>query len=244
MSDTYFSDRERGPRPRTGEQIQAPAWGGIVVLLESLISNGAFGVDFTAECPDVPMPIGTYEQAFDLALRAELPELARPWNPEDIPSTLSILDLIEFSHEHVASPIQKGFHDYYGHYHLSFNREEGQARFRNRINLIFARNGLAFELDKTGRVVRLGPPILRASLREASFRTGDPTLDSMLETARAKYLDPDPIVRRESLEKLWDSWERLKSMESGKKTSPCSCSSKRRRLRSGFGRRSIERRQN
>ena len=41
------------------------------------------------------------------------------------------------------------------------------------------------------------------------------TLDSMLESARIKFLNPNPQIRRESLEKLWDAWERLKTIEPG-----------------------------
>jgi hypothetical protein len=36
-----------------------------------------------------------------------------------------------------------------------------------------------------------------------------------LESARAKFLDPNPEVRRESLEKIWDAFERLKTLEPG-----------------------------
>ena len=35
----------------------------------------------------------------------------------------------------------------------------------------------------------------------------------MLEEARKKYLSPDPRLRREALERLWDAWERLKSLD-------------------------------
>ena len=48
------------------------------------------------------------------------------------------------------------------------------------------------------------------------FNTGDAELDRMLETARRKFLHPAESVRREALEKLWDAWERLKTIEPGK----------------------------
>ena len=35
----------------------------------------------------------------------------------------------------------------------------------------------------------------------------------MLETARSKYLDPSLQVRLEAIEKLWDAWERIKTLE-------------------------------
>ncbi|MNN78917.1 hypothetical protein D3C81_1955170 [compost metagenome] len=34
----------------------------------------------------------------------------------------------------------------------------------------------------------------------------------MLDECRAKFSDRNPLVRREALERLWDAWERLKSL--------------------------------
>lgn len=116
----------------------------------------------------------------------------------------------------MAKPTSYGFHSFYKHDHLSFNREEGQAEFRSRVNQLFARAGLAYELEEHGQVVRVAPPVLQESLRSTTFSTGDRDLDAMLETARVKFLDPDPRIRQESLEKLWDAWERLKTLEPGK----------------------------
>ncbi len=48
------------------------------------------------------------------------------------------------------------------------------------------------------------------------FRTGDATLDDLLEASRQKILNRSLDVRRESLEKLWDAWERLKTLEPGR----------------------------
>ena len=48
---------------------------------------------------------------------------------------------------------------------------------------------------------------------QAVFNTGDTTLDELLQAAREKFLNRDLAVRREALEKLWDAWERLKSLD-------------------------------
>jgi hypothetical protein len=53
---------------------------------------------------------------------------------------------------------------------------------------------------------------LRDSLRSAVFHTTDEDLDDLLEKARSKFLSHDFETRRESLEKLWDAWERLKTL--------------------------------
>ena len=74
---------------------------------------------------------------------------------------------------------------------------------------------MAFEL-KEGEVTRMAPTGLQEALARTVFHTGDRALDEMLEDARHKFLNRDLKVRRESLEKLWDAWERLKTLELGK----------------------------
>ncbi len=216
MNKAYFSDRELGPRPRIKEEIDQRAWGGIIAAIGSRIADGSFGYHYPAECPDGKGPFGCDGYQFYLALTAEINDISWPLNSAQVPPTLAILDLLEFCHRAVAKPVQGSYHPYYDHYHLAFKQEEGQTCFRDNINSILARNELAYELTADGVVVRLAPGALREALASAMFRTGDGELDSMLETARVKYLDPAPEVRRESLEKLWDAWERLKTVEPGK----------------------------
>lgn len=233
MTD-YFSDREQGPRPRTEEVISHIAWGGVVALIQSLISAGAFGAKFPAICPDRKGATGTDENLLSLAVRAEIPGLTWPLETTAeqmqafAPNTLLVLDLIEFCYQAVGKPIQGSHHDIFGHYHLSFDIKDGKKAFRSEINRIFSRNNLAYELGSDGRIVRLAPTVLRESLSSANFHTGDRALDTMLEDSRVKFLNPDPAVRRDSLERLWDCWERLKSLEnpSNKKLSVNSLLSK------------------
>ena|SRR2546427_3262407 len=75
---------------------------------------------------------------------------------------------------------------------------------------------LAFEMTDAGVVVRNPPEEIRAALLTAKFQTGDQELDRLLESARTKYLNPDPGMRKEGLERLWDAFERLKTVEDGK----------------------------
>lgn len=215
MPDQYFSDREWGPRPRTVPQVTPAAWGGIVALIQGRISNGAFGVDYPDECPDGRGTTGTDARALGLAVRADIPDLEWPLDAEHVPPTLAILDLIEFCHAHVAETVPTSFHSFFGHQHLTFDRAPGQTEFRAAINRIFARNQLAYELGDNGQIQRLAAPVLHEVLTASAFRTGDASLDGLLESARTKFLDPDPNVRREAIEKLWDAWERVKTLEPG-----------------------------
>lgn len=212
----YFSDREIGPAARAKLEVEAQAWGGFVALIYRYVSKGAFGVDYPEQCPDGRGPTGTDSHTFGLALRAEIPDIEWPLQVGIIPRTLSVLDLLEFCHRHVAQPNQRSYHDFFGHSHLSFDRMKGQADFRDEVNRILGRNGVAFALEEDGRVARLAPPLLDEELRRTTFETGDATLDTLLDAARTKFLDPDPANRREALEKIWDAWERLKTLEPAK----------------------------
>ncbi|MBL8450678.1 MAG: hypothetical protein JNM32_12270 [Dechloromonas sp.] len=224
MND-YFSDREHGPRARTEEVISPTVWAGVAAAVQALVNSGAFGVRFPERCPDGPIVCGCDADALAAAVRAEMPGLAWPLETmqtveEDFlarqeafaPDTLLILDFIEFVHDSVARPIQGKHHEFFSHYHLTFDQSAGQAEFRATINRIFARNGLAYEMLSDGRIVRVLPPVLGEQLKRTLFRTGERILDTMLEECRAKFSDPDPGVRREALERLWDAWERLKSL--------------------------------
>ena len=53
-------------------------------------------------------------------------------------------------------------------------------------------------------------------VKRTSFRTGDSDLDGLLDTAIDRFLSPNPEARQDALEKLWDAFERLKTIEGGK----------------------------
>jgi hypothetical protein len=225
MSD-YFSDRENGPRARTEQTISPVVWAGLVALVQGLLNSGAFGLRFPERCPDGQAICGCDTASLAAAIAAEMPGLAWPLETTReagdggffaqqapfAPNTLLILDFIEFVHATAAKPTPGKYHEYFSHHHLSFDQPAGQDDFRASVNRMFARNGVAYEMLSTGRIVRVLPPVLGEDLRRTAFHSGDRTLDNMLEECRTKFSDKNPLVRREALERLWDGWERLKSM--------------------------------
>ena len=123
-----------------------------------------------------------------------------------------ILDTIVFCWKRVSKVIHRTWHSYWGHYDLTFDELAGRQEFREDINRIFMRNGIAYELTEEGRIERLAYSVLREQLASPQFHTGDKELDNLLEKARRKFLGPDEEMRREALEELWDAWERLKTL--------------------------------
>jgi len=225
MTTHYFSDQERGPIPRTSETIAPAAWGGIVAAVTSAVQDGSFGKDFPDVCPDGSCVCGTDIEAFSRAMRAEIRGINWPlqtevseqqgWLSERTPyapNSLDILDFVQFCHRHVSRAIRGSFHSFFRHHHLSFDRETGRTEFRDRINRVFSRNGVAFDLQSDGSIKRLAPPVLAEALQSHLPSTGDTSLDGLIEDARRKFYSPDQTVRKEALEKLWDAWERLKSL--------------------------------
>jgi len=230
MTSEYFSDQERGAVPRVNEEFTLDAWGGVAAAIQRRIDDGTLGFGFPNFCDDGRGICGTNVSAFDHAVNAEISGVFQ-WNSDfrlysfdykHTPQTLAILDLLQFVFRYVGKPEVRDHHDYFGHDHLVYDRKEGQAEFQQDVNRILARNGLAFELTGEGQIIRLAPSVLGEALSSSLFATGDSELDAMLETARKKFLNPNPSTRREALEKLWDAWERLKTVflpEANKKLS-------------------------
>lgn len=215
---TYFSERELGERPRRQEEITAVVWTGLQTEITARVLDGSFGARYPEACPDGAGSVGTNELAFWNAMRARIPSLKeRPWEPgSDQPSSVhDVMDIVEFCWRSIGKPIKRGYHSFFMHDHLNFDIEEGQLDFEEVINEIFRMNGLAFKINNDGKIQRLVPPVLDDAVSSILFATGDALLDGMLEDARWKFLNPDEDVRREALEKLWDAFERVKTLEPG-----------------------------
>lgn len=216
----YFSDRETGGIPLTISEIRYTVWRGIAGLVADRIDDGSFGASFPEYCPDGRGPYGTDATRFWEAVRSEIPNMANADDPLGAKLPLvDIMDLIEFCWEKIGWPERYEFHQFFGHHHLDFDIVLGRNEFRDAVNLIFRRNGLIFELTEDGAIQRIAPVGFHEPLLQTVFNTGDAELDRMLETARGKFLNPAESTRREALEKLWDAWERLKTIELGKNKS-------------------------
>ena len=216
MSEEYFSDEKDGPRMRTEGEISDQVWRGILALIRAHVETGAFGADFPQACrEDGVAAIGTDAGMFWDTLRLDIPQV--PWPPDESksPSTAVVMDMLQFCYRHVAEPT-RDFEKRHKHDHLRYlegHVRDAQERFRSWVNSVFSRNALAYEMKYHGHIEHLDPPVLRESLGKAEFQTGDDELDRLLNTAREKFLKPDFETRRESLEKLWDAFERIKTLE-------------------------------
>lgn len=211
-----FTERYGASRPRTEEVLSDDCRTGLLSLVASRIDEHWFGDSFPHECEDGYGNAGTDHDKLRARMKAFDVIWPADWTGSGSPPTDGqVFDLLEFTYEHVAQPERGGSHSYWGHSHYSYDQATGRTAFTDEVNRIFARHGMAFDL-RDGQVERLAPTGLQESLAAAVFHTGDDVLDDLLETARHKFLHRDLAVRREALEKLWDAWERLKTLEHGK----------------------------
>lgn len=232
MAHEYISDKELGSVERSSEDISIDVWNGIVSVYENSIGNNLLSGSFLEECPDGQGVCGCDRNQLENAIKAEIPKLPIPitscnsnsfyQDSDGLPDRYAILDLIEFLYKYIKDPHSVGkYHEYYNHYHYSFS-ESGQSKdeYKDKINSIFARNGIVFYLDDDGSIKRTVPESLKKIITDIRFSTNDDRLNELLKTSYSKFILPKIESRIESLEKIWDAFERLKTyFEENKKTS-------------------------
>lgn len=214
-----FTERHGLNESRVKEELGVELAKGLLTVIKAKIAENLFAESFPQGCCDSPPT--TIGCAYKKKLKAGLAAYNIIWpddwpdRDDEWPSDPQLFDLVEFLYEHAKMPRSDSYHPYFGHNHLIFDQDKGRAKFEADVNRFFERNGFAFEL-KDGEVTRIAPTGLQEALATTIFKTGDETLDDLLETAREKFLNRMLSVRKEGLEKLWDAWERLKTVEPGK----------------------------
>lgn len=209
-----FTERHGEMHPRVKEVLDDPTREGLLTLVSARINEEWFGLSFNEKCDDGYAYAGTDLTRLERTMKGYGIVWPHDVDRDSSPTDGQIFDLLEFSYEFIAEAKDPVCHRYMSHSHYSYDRDRGRARFTHDVNRMFERNGMAFEL-REGAVVRLAPAILQETLASSTFRTGDSTLDELLEVSRHKFISRSIDVRRESLEKLWDAWERLKTLEPG-----------------------------
>lgn len=217
----YFSEREIGEKARDQEAVSQNFWRGFNALVTRLHVDGSLAERFPRYCPEnfvegMRNIFGCDEEEVEHAFAGEHPDVKL--DPEVVPPLSAVLDAVEFFWRIVSEPRLRRRHDYFAHEHLSrFDQRAGQERYRDAVNTLFRRNGHPYELRENGTAIRIGPPILSDLMANTTFRTGDGELDKLLSTASEKFGSPKLDDRKDALEKLWDAFERLKTLEDPQK---------------------------
>lgn len=212
-----YSMREFGAAAPTHDEFVGGAWGGLIAIIQSLVGSNAYALAYPSTCDEYPSQIvGTDLDTLALAI-ADHAGIGMPLDASTVPATAETMDLVEFTHAHVAQAEAEaaGWHGFFKHHHLDFDVQTGQSAFRDQINSLFRRHKLAFGLNSRGEVERIGSPTQLAR-EKALPASGDSGLDERLARALVLYRNPDVDSRLEATRELWDCFERLKSLANPK----------------------------
>lgn len=180
---------------------------------------------FPAECPDGQGCCGLDYQQFSTHLKFDIPSLYRQSNgridkpgdnyydSSDDYDQYALLDLIEFFGQNCRDISIGSFHSYFGHHHIRFMETNNVSlTFRSDINGIFQKTGLLYTLTENMTVERvIENSILSPEVETAIESVKEHGLKDLLNEAVTLFKQPNPAMRNDAVEKIWDALERLKT---------------------------------
>jgi hypothetical protein len=194
-------------------------------IFEALQDEGYFQQAFGFECVDAGFTPGAVGKDIEGYVLLEL----RKSNLVPFRSQISqyseddLFDVIEFLYEHVSKPVERHYHSYSecGWHCTTFDRNEGQAEFREKVNRILRHYGVGFELSVDGEIYEL-PDAGFEALMQAALPSGDPeNIEVRVEAARRKFRRHKATLdeRRDAIRDLADVLEYLRPQLKGILTS-------------------------
>lgn len=209
---SFYSDRTNGSVARANEVLPEVTAHGLKALVQRRIAGDWLARDFPSNCPDGNSVAGTNTYDLGPDLSALIPGVSWPLWQEAI-SDETLFDVVEYTGQRLAKPSHGAWHEYFKHFELEFDENAGRRQFREDVNMLLSRGGTVFEMNAQMEIQRVGSPEVRTALRQLVPNTGDSTLDSLFTTGRDLYLSRSPSDRGTAIEKLWDGFERLKTID-------------------------------
>ena len=223
---SYYTERHglRAPIEKTYD-ITIDMYSLLFACCEKYYDNIAW--KFPSECADGYGCCGVDYKQLNTTLKFEIPNLYRDsYDNMAIPEKsnyglgkspkfdqYSLLDFIEFFAQNIKDIEIGSFHSYFGHHHLSLlDTQDVFNTFRNEINSIFEKTGLLYtstEEKIVERVVENSP--LSAEIETELQQISEVGTRDLLKDAIILFKTPHPAARQDSVEKIWDALERLKT---------------------------------
>lgn len=207
-----YSERVHGATAPTHEELPEQTADGLKALVNRRIDGNYLAEEFPTYCSDGSGIDGTNNYDIGPDLTALVPGATWPLWQEDV-SDETLFDVVEYVAQRLSKPLNGRYHEFFRHHELEFDAKAGRAQFRADVNTILSRGGTVFEMDAKMQVQRVGSPEVQAALRQLRPGTGDIKLDELLEASRKLYLSRQEADRATAIEKLWDAFERLKTLD-------------------------------
>lgn len=210
--ESYFSDSVRGTTPRVREELTEATRGALRALIDRRIQANWLAQEFPSMCPDGDGVVGTNVHGLGADIQGMISSATWPlW--QEATTDEDLFDMLEYIGRRASLPKEAGYHQFFRHYELSFDSRAGRIAFARDVNELLARGGSVFEMTPDMHVRRKGAPETTQTLSLLRPDTGDSTLDALIETGRVHFASRIAAQRQTAIEKLWDAFERLKSID-------------------------------
>lgn len=213
MPRAYYSQR-KGTNPNLSGLPLPEVVALFVRVYEQMLGDGYFAEAFGYECIDaghVEGKVRDIELEILLAVRKK-----NLWPLDEYSSSFSeddFLDVVEFLYQYVSKPIDGTYHSWgdCGMHWQTFNKTQGQAEFRSKVNAVLAHYVERFELSEDGDVLQR-PEAGFEQIFEADIPSKDKNVTDRLSSAVLKYRRHGATIddRRQSVRDLADVLEYLR----------------------------------
>lgn len=213
MAHIYYSQR-KGTNPNMSGLPLGDVIDLFVRVYDQLREDGYFHEAFGYECVDaghIPGTIRDVELETLLAVRKKglwpIHDKSAQYSEDDF------FDMIEFLHQHVSKPIDGTHHSWgdCGMHWETFNRAEGQAHYREKVNTVLSHYAKAFEIAVTGEVLHK-PEAGFEQIFDADIPSGDSNVTGRISAAVLRYRRHGSTLddRRQAVRDLADVLEYLR----------------------------------
>lgn len=183
--------------------------------VESMMKDNLFSYDFPEHCPDNEAPCGC---DLDRMKKVFYGETGLSYDEAiDNPTEKYIFSIIEFLYNHSSQPTGYEYHPFFRHNDIwKVSKGLGQTKFTSEINSLFKKLEIPFTLS-SGKVLKMGNEIFEKIIDPNIFNTEDEQTNDLLKASITFFKETDGSNRSLALEKLWDAWERIKTLEDNDK---------------------------
>lgn len=217
---TYYTERSnlRNPVEPTYE-ISSNAYSYLYDCCEKYFEYISY--QYPDYCEDGEEIIGLDYIKFSLSMEYEIPGLCKDYyhkitRPNKFITeydSYAILDLIEYLMKFMKDISNHNWHGFFSHSHLSFAETNTVTyTFQEEINNSFTKMGLQYIISENGQVERvLDISAISEEALETTEQFSEFGIKELIEEAISLYRDPKTSARKNSVEKIWDAFERLKT---------------------------------
>jgi len=129
-------------------------------------------------------------------------------------SESELFTMIEFLYDYVSKPKEGQYHDYAdcGWHYQTFEKRQGQDRFRHSVNRLLVAYGDGYELSTEGEVRRKPPSGMESLLESPPVSTKPESIDDRVSYAISKFLHHDSLLpeKKDAVRTLADVLEYLR----------------------------------